>query len=75
MEAIKQMNLKVLRSKNTLMFITFLISIIADEVYGFVNHSGAITMSVLGFEFLGFILLFLILQKVVKKEHLFPYLV
>lgn len=74
MEAIKQMNLKVLRSKNTLMFITFLISIIADEIYGFISHSSAITISVLGFEFLGFILLFLILQKVVKKEHLFPYL-
>jgi methyl-accepting chemotaxis protein len=74
LEAIKEMNLKVLRSKNTLMFFTFLISIIADEVYGFVSHSGAIKMSVLGFELLGFILLFLILEKIVKKEYLFPYL-
>jgi len=56
------------------MFITFLISIIADEIYGFVSHGGAIRMSVLGFELLGFILLFLILEKIVKKEHLFPYL-
>lgn len=73
MEAIKEMNLKVLRSKNTLMFFTFLISIIANEIFGFLTHSSVEKLSVLGFELLAFILLFLILQKIVKKEHLFPY--
>lgn len=74
MEAIKEMNLKVLRSKNTLMFLTFLISIIVNEIFGFLTHSSVETMTILGFELLAFILLFFILQKVVKKEYLFPYL-
>jgi methyl-accepting chemotaxis protein len=74
LDAIKEMNLKVLKSKNTLMFFTFLISIIADEVYSFMNHSSTAKMSVLGFELLAFILLYLVLEKILKKEHLFPYL-
>lgn len=73
MEAIKEMNLHVLRTKNTLMFLTFLISIIADEVYDFVTHK-QINMILQGVELLGFVALFLILQKIVKKEQLFPYL-
>lgn len=74
MEAIKEMNLNVLKSKNILMFITFLISIISDEVYGLIYHGGSSRMWILGFELLAFIALFLILQKIVKKEEYFPYL-
>ncbi|MDP4087532.1 MAG: methyl-accepting chemotaxis protein [Bacillota bacterium] len=74
MEAIQEMNRKVLRTKNTLMFFTFLISIMAEEAYGFIFHRDITKMWMLGIEFVGFISLFLILQKVLKKEHLFPYL-
>lgn len=74
MEAIKEMNLKVLKSKNILMFFTFLISVIADQVYGYLTHSGSVRLAVLAFELVAFILLFLLLTKVLKKEHLFPYL-
>ncbi len=74
MEAIKEMNLGVLRTKNFLMFIVFSISIIADEIFGFVSHGGMVRQVVLGSELVAFIGLFFILQKIVNKESLFPYL-
>lgn len=74
MEAIQDMNKKVLRTKNTLMFFTFLISIVAEEAYSLIFHSDMVKMWMLAGELVGFVALFLILQKVLKKEHLFPYL-
>lgn len=74
LRAIQEMNRQVLRSKNSLMFFTFLISIVVDEIYSFVNHSSLIKMAVFGGELVGFITLYFILQKIVHKEHLFPYL-
>lgn len=74
MEAISEMNLKVLRSKNTLMFFTFLISMLTDDIYGFVSHERVTKISVLAIELILFITLYFILQKIIKKEYLFPYL-
>lgn len=75
MEAIDEMNHKVLHTKNTLMFFTFLISNIIDGVYSLVTHSASVRMWVFGGELVGFIGLYIILTKILKnKEHLFPYL-
>lgn len=73
MEAIEEMNQTVLHKKNTLMFFTFLISVVVDEVYSFISHSMT-KMAVFGVELIGFVALYFILQKLLKKEYLFPYL-
>lgn len=74
MQAIEEMNWKVSRTKNTLMFFTFLVSVIAEEIYSFVTHSDVVKLWVLGAELVLFALLYLLLQKFTNKGHLFPYL-
>lgn len=73
MQAIEEMNLKVSRTKNTLMFFTFLISVVAEEIYSFISHSDMVKLWILGAELVLFALLYLLLQKVTNKAHLFPY--
>lgn len=74
MQAIEEMNLKVSRTKNTLMFFTFLISVISEEIYSFISHSDVVKLWILGAELVLFALLYLLLHKLTNKGHLFPYL-
>ncbi|CAM3904520.1 hypothetical protein [Mesobacillus zeae] len=73
MEEIQKMKLETLKSKNSAMFYTLLISLIAAGFYS-VAANKVFEIWVYGIEILIFTGLFIVLQYVLKKESLFPYL-
>lgn len=73
MDAIAEMNNRTLKQKNKIMFYSFLFSLIIGLLYNVLTKDALTTISY-GAELFAYILLYVLLKFVFKKESLFPYL-